>query len=538
MIREQTDTEPNPYEIVDVCPLKSAKISDEASKILDQYSDIAHEQKTKDQAERRVEILRNFAGHDVPEWILDVAALAELAERAADKTSIHRNSRKYIYRYILQREDDPAESEVVKALAALSYVERELGADSQSRRRLGGAGLIPSKERLERNTLRAARRKKPTQRVETPWAEELDDIQLADPEKVLDLTDQMLFVPLLVKAAQTLDMLKNRREITKTEARRYLKDALEVYIPFCETLGYDGFALALSNAAHSLKTENQKNYHEDTAEVIKQKYENLFGKDNHLQAITQILDNNSEAYFDTIGADAESYGVKMGSFTGNLGGVEVDGRYRVKGLYTLLSKFFAKSHPDDENIESRLPMDMLGLTLITKTPEESAVLLGKLLERVTQDDLFVRVPTVERREKELGCIHVQGTNDFMRVICEKNGLDRASISSVEVSSDDFEVAKMTFMIRKGEEEIPTEVQIITRSSRDNGRRGLVGHMLHKLFGKLEKNDEETRQRREKISVILQTIHNQKKQMKDPIPITSKTGWFIHSFINDCRRAGV
>lgn len=536
MVNEQTGKEPGFYEEVKVCPLEKVMVSDEALLTLEQYSDIAHEQVTRDRALRRVEILRNFAGHDMPEWCLEVAALAELAERAADEDSVHRNSRRYINRYrISDNTSDFSRDEVIKALAALSYVERELGADSRSTRRLAQVVLEKPEERLS-GKVRRARSKRPAQNVDTAWNEELNDIQLADPEKMLELTNQMLFVPLLVKAAHTLDMLKNRREITKTEAKRYMKDALEVYIPFCETIGYDNFAQALNNAAQSFKVESQKNYKEEVAEAIKQKYEKLFGGDSHLRAIAQILDGNSETCFAVIGMNPDKYGAKLGSFTGNLDGVEVDGRYRVKGMYALISKFFSKGYRDDD-VDSKLPMDMLGITLITQDREESAAVLGKLLQRVAQDDL-TPMPTVERREKEHGYIHIQGTDDFINGICRENGIDRSKISSATVDSEDFEVAKLTFMTIRNGEEIPTEVQIITRNARDNGRRGLAGHMLHKLFGKLAKNDGETRLRREETSIILQTIHDQKKMMKNPIPITTTTNRYIHSFTELCRRAGV
>jgi len=536
MAEEQTETDQRPYEILSVCPLEKVDVSDAAMRVLSHYSDIAHEQMTFDRARRRVDIIRDFAGHEVPEWILDVAALAELALRAAEVDSVHRNSRRSVQLYRMSQDANSGESEVVKALAGLSYIERELGSTSQSRKRLGEVGMVQPDVRVGKHS---TTRKTPVRGVENPWEEELNNIQLADPGKLLDLTDQNLFVPLIVKAAQTLDMLKNRREITKADSRRYARDALEVYVPFCEVIGYDGLALALSNAANSLKVEGMKNYDEEAFDTVRSQYEDLFEGSNHLSAITQVFDKDTILFDSTVGKRSSAHDVKLGTFIAQLDDMDVEGRYRVKGLNTLLSKMFSKNYESYADVSDKLPMDMLGLTLITGSHQESAAVVGKLLQRIALDDSFVPTPTVERREQELeqGYIHIQGTDEFIDAICQENGINRQKISRAVLSPDNYEVAKITFMIQSRGKVIPTELQVVTRESRDNGRRGLVGHLLYKLFGKLTGAEGE-RDKREKVSAILKAIHAQEKEMRRPIPITSKTALFIDSFVNLCARAGV
>lgn len=536
MTQEQTEGSPKPYEIIAAPrPLDEVEISSGALTVLEQYSGIAHERITLGRAGRRTDILRDFMGSDSPEWIIDVAALAELAERAADESSVHRNSRRYINRYMLTKEGDPSNIPTIRALAGLSYVEEKLGSKSRSKRNLGMAATDKPEARVRKTP---HRRGILAQGVDRPWAEELDEIQLADPETMLKLTDQNLFVPLLVKSAECLDMLANRREITKTDAKRYARDALEVYTPFCEIIGYDGFANALSNAANGLKVEGRKNYDELVAEVVGEEYQSMFSGDNHLLAISKVLDLNTAIFDSTVGTSSNAHDVKLGAFTGELDGIEIDGRYRVKGLNTLINKLFSKDYSDYKAVEDKLPMDMLGITFIANSVEESALLMSKLLERVAQHDSFTPKATVDRREFEQGHIHVQGTGDFINHICKWIGVDAENISCNELTPDDYEVAKVTFLTKVNGQEIPTEVQIVTREARDNGRRGLVGHLLFKLFGKLSDEDVGMRSKREKVSAIIKAIHSQKKRMKEPIPDTSVTTLFINSFIELCRRAGV
>jgi hypothetical protein len=537
MTQEQTETTQKPYELLSECPLQKETMSDEALRVLEQYCDIAHERMTLERARRRVDILRDFAGHDVPVWILDVAALAGIAERAAEVDSVHRNSRRYMHRYMLARGGEPADDEVVKALAGLSYVEHELGYESRTVRSLAEVSLVRSEDRTAKN---ATRPRRPVKGVDSAWDEEFDAIQLADPEKLFELTDHKMFVPILVKAAQTLDMLKNRREITKADAKRYARDALEVYAPFCEIIGYDGFAVALNDAAHSLKLESQRNYDENLGSIVRAEYEETFEGDKHLVAITKLLDTGTALFDSTVGSLSGAHEVKIGSFVAQLDGVDIDGRYRVKGFNALLSKLFGKNYESYSDVVDKLPMDMLGLTFITSNAAESARLLGLMLKKINEDERLIPMPTVERREKghENGHIHVQGTEDYIATICETNDIDRSRISYAELVPEDFEVAKVTFLTKNGRNAVPTEVQIVTRESRDNGRRGLVGHVLFKLFGKLEKDKQGVRQQRERVSAILKAIHAQKKEMKQPIPITTKTVTFIDSFIGQCVRGGV
>lgn len=537
MAEEKTEINLEAFEILSKCPLEKVAISDNAAQVLEQYSDVAHERITIDRARRRADIIRDFAGHDVPEWILEVAALADLAERSADVDSVHRNSRRYMHRYMLSQDGDPGENEVIKALAGLSYIERELGSGSHSRRRLGEVGVVSPSTRVEKNS---GRHNRAVRGVDNPWGEELNTIQLADPEKLFDLTDQNMFVPLLVKAAQTLDMLKNRREITKTETRRYARDALEVYIPFCKIIGYDGLALALNDAALNLKVEGQKNYDEQVSNAVSAQYEDLFEGNTHLPAIAKVFDRGSILFDATVGKLSSAHDVRLGTFIAQLDGMDVEGRYRVKGLYALLSKVFSKNYASHDDVLDKLPMDMLGLTLITTSHQESAAVVGKLLQRIELDDTFAPTPTAERREQRLeqGYIHIQGTDEFINAICQENGMDREKIScKVLLSPDDYEVAKVTFMTHSGGKAVPTEIQVVTRESRDNGRRGVVGHLLYKLFGPLTGAKGE-REKREKVSAILRAIHAQKKNMKQPIPITSKTSLIFDSFISLCVRAGV
>lgn len=537
MITEQTETTQKPYELLSKCPLEKETMSDDALHVLEQYCDVAHERMTLERARRRVDILRDFAGHDVPTWILDVAALADIAKRAAEVDSVHRNSRRYMHRYMIACGGEPADNEVVKALACLPYVEHELGFENRSKRRLAEAVLVRPEERTTKNVTQHKRSDKD---VDSAWDEELGAEQLAEPEKLFELTDGKMFVPLLVTAAQTLDMLKNRREITKAEAKRYARDALEVYVPFCKVIGYDGFALALNDAAHGLKLEGQRNYDENLGGIVRAEYEDMFDGDKHLVAIAKLLDPGSVLFDSTVGTESGAHEVKIGSFVAQLDGVDIEGRYRVKGFNALLSKLFGKNYESYSDVADKLPMDMLGLTFITSSPAESAQLIGELLKKIDQDERFTPRPTVERRQKGLenGHIHVQGTREYIATICEANGLDQSNISYATLVPEDFEVAKVTFMTKNGRNAIPTEVQVVTRESRDNGRRGLVGHLLFKLFGKLEKDKEGVRQQRERVSATLKAIHAQKKEMKQPIPITTKTVTFIDSFIGQCVRGGV
>ena len=542
MTQEQTlgneqRSDHRPYELFEPWPLKGVSLSEPAEAALIQHAEIAHESGNLERARRRASIIRDFAGPEVPAWIVDVVGLADLADRAAVKTREHRNSRKYLARYMsMMGMTNPENDEVVKALACLPYVEQRIGAAVRSRREVGDAVLGSANERLALDD----KTRRHVAGAETEWGQDLDNVQLADPRTMLELTEMNMFVPLLTKATQTLDLLHNWRELTRGVAVAKARDALEVYAPFCEIIGYDGMTLELSNAANSLKVRDMKHYSESRADAVRDRYERMFAGDAHYRVIAGLLDRESTVFESPVHTGPASNNVKIGSFVGELAGTNVEGRYRVKGFNTLLRKLFLKWR-NDVPLQEQLPMDTLGITFITDSPEESAAVIGKLLERISADgETYQPKPTEGRRRKKYaqGYIHVQGVEDYINTICATNGIDRKNISTATLRARDYEVAKITFLVADGAESIPVEIQVITRSARKEARRGIVSHILYKLFGKLS-NDAEQLNERERVAEILDTIHERRDTASNPISLEDdRIGPVVRSFVTTCQSAGV
>lgn len=536
------------YEVKKDFPFEHVEISAPVMDILGQYGRAVNQEiTTVERAKQLVEIVRDFTGEDAPAWIIDATALAGIAEYAAkdySQTSEKKEkekiiqARKHINRYMLSSEDEsnecPNSKEIVKTLAALSYVENELGGMRSIRRGIGQVTGMTPDQRLQTNTQKTHAHKE-REGVDEPWDGDLENVKIADPEKVLNLTNQKMFAPLLIKAAIALQALSNRGDITKASASRHARDALEVYAPFCETIGYDGEALALNNGALGAKFENSVHHEKNKAivEYLVTEHERLLKGSGKFRAIAQLFDDDSLKVRPVVNSKSKSHEVKLGTFEATFGDINIDGRYRAKGIYSLLDKVFNRRGGELADGKCEMPMDLLGLTCITKDKEESAELISRIFEKISTDDNFQPKPVPERAKYEQGYIHVQGTEEYLRTICGKARFDRSKISHVTVDPDDFEVAKLTFMIKSGDKWIPTELQILTKHAREEARVGIVSHILFKLFGRF-KNGDGTEAKRRESSRILRTIKAQKKEMKDPMPTMEHMVWFVEL----CQRAGV
>lgn len=152
---------------------------------------------------------------------------------------------------------------------------------------------------------------------------------------------------------------------------------------------------------------------------------------------------------------------------------------RIKGVESLAMKMLEK--PAYENV---LPSDIIGMTAIVKGEAQLATLFNHIAERVQslEDCSFVTAGSKTQP------MFVQGGEEFIgsleRKIRKINPaiLDQIQFKPNDESVSDFQVAKMTFMIKIDGAEVPVEFQFQTEADRDRAETGDSPHFIQKTLG--------------------------------------------------------
>lgn len=407
---------------------------------------------------RRVaEILYAFAGEYLPDEVYDVAALHDLIDRYDNADD---GRKRYATNALKEYYSTVSEEAAIYTSCLLSDL--ELVEDGAENYRAHIADNEP--ESIFKDIV--------TNGYEGNLPNEmwLRSGPHANPKLMIELLEEVNLESVLVKAAELLDNLIN----PASREASVFQDILEAeyfYAPLCETLGFDGFAMALRDVAAQIRLTKSGNVSildiaeeaKKTAEAIRIEgvLSDVFGIDNFL--IDQVVEQ----------VGGKNY-AQIGDFVVNHGDVLAAGTWRIKSLGSIGMKLISYG--------GELPMDVLAMTVIDNDTEalfnSFTAVAGKLVSG--------RRTNLEPAKSKTKAMYVQGDDAFIKSAkkqIDAAGFDVSEVQFEPVSPDAFHVAKITFSLNQDDgPSTRSEIQFLTKVARADARTGNNSHIAYKANG--------------------------------------------------------
>ncbi len=298
----------------------------------------------------------------------------------------------------------------------------------------------------------------------------LEPSVLIDPDKMLRLLQEVSDIPVLVKAAEIYDNLKN----PSTKAAAVIQDVFDaesLYAPILEVLGYDGFAMAIRDVAFETRLRRSGNevYLDKAQEIIDQ----LGTRDDIIARINELFSEITDGHIlDAVtGESLGLHDIKIGELYKNSRAGEdvlpeiLRGVWRVKSRGSLAMKMFENGH-------GKVPMDVLGITIIPKDIESVSRYFSQLVEKLDETEDIHLTPSPSRDS----ALHVRGTQEFTSTILASSVVEHGVDIKVNGAVDSsYQVAKVTFIYQG----INVEIQVLTETDRVEARTGKSAHIFDK-----------------------------------------------------------
>lgn len=364
----------------------------------------------------------------------------------------------------------------------------------------------------------------------------------------------------IVKGCELLD---NMRRPSSNRESALLQDVLEAesfYAPILEVLGMDGLASDIRSEAHLVRLK---------------KYEkSLLRSDSDATGERTITGNEAIARAEGVIAGIEEIGTDKiiqhlfgddrfmaqpvvgedpgGSVPIRIGDMVVDlhedkvlfGQYRLKTVGSLARKLYRQ--------EGKMPMDIMGMTVVSDDEERSAEAFAAFLAKRVLLEGGDLVPQAAHRKKSP--FYVEGSRKYVALVAAKlreaglyyeNGTDieqaideGRQFEGVTEASDgsksrfqfkaqkdkdaktrghrSIEVSKVTFVAKIDGAEVPTEVQFVTKDERDRMRTGDIAHIIFKYIDQCGGEDMPPAERRKIVrdaKLVLRLVHERRRHMR-------------------------
>lgn len=290
----------------------------------------------------------------------------------------------------------------------------------------------------------------------------------------------------LIRAARTLQKLDIDNAPRNALTLQNIHLAESLYSPMCETIGFDGVAMALQSQSQILrqKFSNRDQYQPLAREIIENMgdpqtverraqvmLESMLGANSH----RQVLDHTAQ------------HGIIIGE------GLCTDEALRV----VWRRKSFGSLARKLEISNGRPPMDIIAATVIVNDEAQIGRVLRDVYERAQNDPRVTLAPS-QKRDKAL---HIKGDEEYIQRVYNAMGMSTRESADelIDIKLTDFRgyrVAKVTFKFQIYGEHWPLhcEIQFNTESDRREARVGGAAHAFSRLTDEaLTKEDIEAAQ---------------------------------------------
>ena len=477
--------------------------------------------------ERVAGLLSAFVGSEVPQAAIASAFMHDLSERALNTNNPRYNEERAEAARItlLNFLTDPRLSD--EETTYISELLRDMllvdGAAGEHRCRMAdhstnrGKPLDPQIQKMLKSRYRGGIPSEAWATIEP----------MIDPEHISGFLKQVNLESVLIKACEVLDNLIYPSSDRESARLQDLMEAESFYSPLCEVLGYEALAAALSNEAKRIRLEKQG------------KIDSLAEAEDFVRAISTLDTSKligaalgasgAMDYVSVVGVDsAGKFPVCMGEVpVGNDNDLRV--KFRIKSVGSLANKIDGSKKRNGDNY---MPMDILGITVISNDEESSAIsfatfLAEDILRRGSDSASSIILKAAPSKQR---AIHIQGTESYVETVCcqlDKLGIDPDLYACKMESADDIErrgvkrleVAKVTYLLRQTLDEddtsviyVPTEVQFITKAERERMRLGDIAHVIYKSFNQTNYTFDEQKEARRQFIELMTTIYGRKSRL--------------------------
>lgn len=415
---------------------------------------------------RTKEIVERYAGGEVPDVVPHLALIHDIVGRMYEPgqtsddldPSIFCDRRSLATSVVADILTQPGiEMEITESnrsyiLCVLGdTIELEAMAE-QYRERLSGSAQL---ETLA-DTLRCHRSKSPIE--SEVW--QLDGPQL-DIDHLTETCESVNIEAIIIKAAEMLDNVSHPPQ----NERALLEDILEIetfHAPLCEVLGLSSLAMQLRSEARMRRLE-KSGYHEvvDQAETMRRTAVEA-GLASIIETIYgQPLDEESVA--GDIKDDTKVIKVAREDAANHL-------ISRIKAPGSLAEKL---------RRDPRLPMDLVGLTLVLESDLDVGEKMADTLRVLEQNPCISLQPAPSKRTP----IYIQGDASYIETVQHITGIRDTELVQTRVADDGaYRVSKVTCMVSHEAGQIPVEIQFMAHNDHYNGWLGTAAHIFHKHGG--------------------------------------------------------
>lgn len=266
---------------------------------------------------------------------------------------------------------------------------------------------------------------------------------------------------IVIKAAEMLDNIihppKNERAL--------LQDILEIetfHAPLCEVLGLSSLAMQLRSEARMRRLERAG--HQD-----------IVSRAKSLREIA--VQAGLASILETV------YGQPLEGGTINrdiVDDTKVVKMSRTDTTNHLLSRIKASgSLAEKLRRDPRLPMDLVGLTLVLENETEVGEIMADTLRVLDQNPLVTLEPAPSKDTP----IYIQGDASYIKTVQGLTGTEHSNLVQVREADDGaYRVAKITCTVEHQLGLIPLEVQFMAHNDHYNGWLGTAAHIFHKHGG--------------------------------------------------------
>ena len=321
--------------------------------------------------------------------------------------------------------------------------------------------------------------------------------------------------------------------ITRPSSERdsaILQDVLEAesfYIPLCEILGYEALAAKLVGRCKKVRLEKQgKTEFINKARAILDDVTDLDTTKLVSSALGMsdintlpVIGEYQYSIEDTDRATEERPSIMGEVIPQSKGATRI--KYRIKSEGSLADSI----KRGQEQGRDSLPMDVLGVTVISRDQRQSAVnfaefIANNLLQAEVDDRTLQAAPSKQR------AIYVQGSFEYVNMVLaelDARGIPRDAYdfkfqddaTRDKYDVDILEVAKATYLTSQHNEgreiKVPTEVQFITQDERERMRIGDIAHIIYKYLSQISCTRREEYRIRKRFIALMRHIYAHKKR---------------------------
>lgn len=513
--------------IYDVNPGESAEMSHRAS-----LNDLNHQ----------MELIRIYCGDEINEQAYLAAALGPLMDLADGTSSSN-------HRPVIRAQNALGEFFAGSAEDDNPYTKKNIYVAGLLNDRRGLAGYH---ERTCSETDEAIPNDFPPNDKE--W---LEDPGIESPDTLYEAANTINLESILSSATETLVKLDKDHAKADRDTLDTIRYSERFIAPIAEVIGFDALAMALNSRTKMLRLQfggrpdliyqaeamlkrfqdygSTYSIKHNVVDAFQNTVKEIFHDDKMNLTINLPVDSVDQKT--AIYGDAEDGPIEVND--GNY--VKAGWRFRLKTVGSLAWKLYKEeqhrqkisdnqeSKDNGENDEAFYsPMDSLGLTVVVPNEDDQKKIFRRIAEGIYDSQKLSPYPAPSK----VSPIHIRGPKEYVEKMMADLPDDNVDIKLCD-SDKELKYCKVTFYY----DNLPIELQCVTRETRDAMQTGPLAHIIYKASSSMNQMNNDDAER---WSQLLKSIKKRRDKMSavrlvganDDLPGQAKSEREAHDLIED------